>query len=94
VDLIKANQPRFQATDSDKKAMWQVFARILPAGLVPLLGYAAIAYIGLSEFSAAYLSFTQAGYGQQYRVDFEGRCIEMSRIGIKTLRIQIPARDW
>jgi hypothetical protein len=34
VDLIKANQPRFQATDSDKKAMWQVFARILLAGPV------------------------------------------------------------
>ena len=30
----KANQPRFQATNSDKKPMWQVFARILPAGLM------------------------------------------------------------
>ena len=32
MDLTKANHPRFKATDSDKKAMWQVFARILPAG--------------------------------------------------------------
>ena len=33
MDLTKANQPRFQATDSDGKPMWQVYARILPAGL-------------------------------------------------------------
>ena len=32
MDLTKANQPRFQATDSDGKPMWQVYARILPAG--------------------------------------------------------------
>ena len=33
MDLTKANQPRFQATDSDGKPMWQVYARILPAYL-------------------------------------------------------------
>ena len=32
VDLTKANHPRFQAANSHGKPIWQVYARILPAG--------------------------------------------------------------